>query len=150
MYIPKGTKAFTFPGLIETGSGQIPITSTVTGLCDFQYDGSPEDGQDWSKHVGTLTLFYCISLYRVCVDVIIMYNSEGTRSKCTAKLLHNELRMQEFAVELQTPIRNCLARNEENTNLPVTTVDVSKCGRRKHSVCAKSTAMIQLKARRRV
>jgi len=27
--IPKGTKAFTFPGLVETDSGQIPITSTV-------------------------------------------------------------------------------------------------------------------------
>jgi len=92
LYIPKGTKAFTFPGLIEKGSGQIPITSTAKGLCAFQYDGSPEDGQDWSKHVGTtLILFYCISLYRVCVDVIIMYYSEGTLSKCTAKLLHNEL-----------------------------------------------------------
>jgi hypothetical protein len=70
--------------------------------------------------------------------------------KCTAKLLHNVLEMQEVAVELQTPIRNCRAGYEDNIKLLVTTVDVRICERREHSVCAKSTAMIQLQARRRV
>lgn len=78
-----------------------------------------------------------------------MENSVGTRSKCTAKLLHNDSGMQEVAVEMQTPFRYCFAGNEENTKLRATTVDVSKCERREHSACAKSTPMIQLKARRR-
>jgi hypothetical protein len=32
LYIPEGTKAFTFPAVVETGSGQIPITSIVKAL----------------------------------------------------------------------------------------------------------------------
>ena len=60
------------------------------------------------------------------MNITVIQNSEGTRSKCTAKLPHNELGMQELAVELHTPIRNCLAGYVDNTKLLVTTVDVRK------------------------
>lgn len=84
------------------------------------------------------------------MGVTVICNSVGTRSKCTAKLPHKELGMQEVVDELRNPVRNCLAGYEDNTKLPVTTVDVRKCERREHSVCTKSTALIQLQARRRV
>jgi hypothetical protein len=64
--MPKCTKAFTFPGVLEKGSGQIPITNTVKAFVPSSMIGPPEDGQDWSKYAGRiLILIYCISLYRV-------------------------------------------------------------------------------------
>jgi len=35
------------------------------------------------------------------MDVTVIHNSVGTRSKCTAKLPHNELEMQGVAVDMQ-------------------------------------------------